>query len=343
MLKAEIVNIILSQSTNTEDLLGRVKISKNEDNETKQEQKEKNDISEKNEDLNDSKKENEHIAQFKVIIDLIIEHIKQLCDESPNCNKVEDLCLKNEIKSQTSLISEDNHLEEFRAELIKNKKIDGIISFLQSILNLYKEELVNYFISKVDIIDLFLNKCILSKCNINSLDSKFPLCSQNSSQDSVFQLIIFILGQIPEENNLYMEIIRKLSKYHNIGFWKNNSLKNWELETSETNKQKYIGLKNLSSTCYMNSILQQIFMIPMLRETILSIKNSKEKTVLFELQLLFSALKVYESQYYDPSSFVLANKLNFYEQMDADEYFGIFIDKIESDIKNLYSNDSENK
>ena len=93
----------------------------------------------------------------------------------------------------------------------------------------------------------------------------------------------------------------------------------------------------------MNSILQQIFMIPMLRETILSIKNAKENTVLFELQLLFSALKVYESQYYDPSSFVIANKLNFYEQMDADEYFGIFIDKIESDIKNLFSNDSENK
>ena len=328
---------------NEENLEKKESESKNEDNETKQEQKEKNDISEKNEDLNDSKKENEHIAQFKVIIDLIIEHIKQLCEESPNCNKLEDLCLKNEIKSQTSLISEDNHLEEFRAELIKNKKIDGIISFLQSILNLYKEELVNYFISKVDIIDLFLNKCILSKCNINSLDSKFPLCSQNSSQDSVFHLIIFILGHIPEENNLYMEIIRKLYKYHNIGFWKNNSLKNWELDTSETNTQKYIGLKNLSSTCYMNSILQQIFMIPMLRETILSIKNSKEKTVLFELQLLFSALKVYESQYYDPSSFVLANKLNFYEQMDADEYFGIFIDKIESDIKNLYPNDSENK
>ena len=311
--------------------------SKNENNEIKQEQKDKK------EDLNDSKKENEHITQFKVIIDLIIEHIKQLCDESPNNNKVEDLCLKNEIKSQTSLISDDNYLEEFRAELIKNKKIDGIISFLQSILNLYKEELVNYFISKVDIIDLFLNKCILSKCNINSLDSKFPLCSRNSSQDSVFHLIIFILGQIHKDNNLYMEIIRKLHKYHKIGFWKNNSIKNWELDTSETNTQKYIGLKNLSSTCYMNSILQQIFMIPMLRETILSIKNSKEKTVLFELQLLFSALKVYESQYYDPSSFVLANKLNFYEQMDADEYFGIFIDKIESDIKNLYSNDSENK
>ena len=128
-----------------------------------------------------------------------------------------------------------------------------------------------------------------------------------------------------------------------MGFWKTSSLKNLELDISDVNHQKYIGLKNLSSTCYMNSILQQIFMIPMLSETILSIKNDNEKSLLFELQLLFSALKVYESQYYDPSSFVLANRLNFYEQMDADEYFGIFIDKIESDIKNLYPKEAENK
>ena len=293
-------------------------------------------------DLNDSNAENKFIAQFKTIIDLIIEHIKQLCDEDIN-NNDNNLTLKNEIKSQTSIYSEDFEFKQKHKELLKNNKIAGIITFLQSILNLHKEELLNYFISKVDIIDLFLNKCIISKCNMNSLESKFPLCSRSSGQDSVFHLIIFLLNNLPKENNLYLDIIRKLSKYHKIGFWKTKSLKNWELEISDINKQKYIGLKNLASTCYMNSILQQIFMIPMLRETILSIKNTKPKTVLFELQLLFSALKVYESQYYDPTSFVIVNKLNFYEQMDADEYFGIFIDKIESDIKNLYSNDSENK
>ena len=293
--------------------------------------------------LNDSNAENKFIAQFKTIIDLIIEHIKQLCDEDINTNNDNNLTLKNEIKSQTSIYSEDFEFKQKHKELLKNNKIAGIITFLQSILNLHKEELLNYFISKVDIIDLFLNKCIISKCNMNSLESKFPLCSRSSGQDSVFHLIIFLLNNLPKENNLYLDIIRKLSKYHKIGFWKTKSLRNWELEISDINKQKYIGLKNLASTCYMNSILQQIFMIPMLRETILSIKNTKPKTVLFELQLLFSALKVYESQYYDPTSFVIVNKLNFYEQMDADEYFGIFIDKVESDIKNLYSNDSENK
>ena len=210
-------------------------------------------------------------------------------------------------------------------------------------MNLYPEELVLYLQSKTDIIELFLNKCILSKCNLNPLESKIPLCNYLSSQDSVFHLIIFILRNISSNENLYYNIIKLLSKYHQIGFWKTNSVRNWELELSEINKQKYIGLKNLASTCYMNSILQQIFMIPMLRETLLSINNPDKKNVLFQLQLLFSALKLYESQYYDPSSFVLANKLNFYEQMDADEYFGMFIDKIENDIKNLYVDEKDNK
>ena len=75
----------------------------------------------------------------------------------------------------------------------------------------------------------------------------------------------------------------------------------------------------------------------MLRETILKINNSSKNNILYELQILFSALKIYEFAYYNPRSFVVANKLNFYEQMDADEFYGNLIDKIENDIKQLYS------
>ena len=75
----------------------------------------------------------------------------------------------------------------------------------------------------------------------------------------------------------------------------------------------------------------------MFRETILKINNTSKTNVLYELQLLFSALKIYELGYYDPRSFVVINNLNFYEQMDADEFYGILIDRIENDIKQLYS------
>ena len=330
------------------------KVEKEEENDKDKEGKKENksddieNIINKDENIND-KKEDKFISQFKILIDLIIEHINHIYEQTINKEDILSTSLnKDKDKNNNSINNlSNNFYSEKQKDLIKNNKIEGIISFLQSILNLSPELLVEYLLSKVDIIDLFLNKCILSKCNLNPLESKQPLCNYTSSQDSVFQLVIFILRNIsPSENkhkNLYFDIINLLSKYHQIGFWKTNSVKNWELETSEINKQKYIGLKNMSSICYMNSILQQIFMIPMLRETLLSIENPDKNNVLYQLQLLFSSLKLYESQYYDPASFVIANKLSFYEQMDADEYFGIFIDKIESDIKNLYMNENKYK
>jgi len=94
----------------------------------------------------------------------------------------------------------------------------------------------------------------------------------------------------------------------------------------------------------MNSILQQFFMIPMLRETILSIGKEDKidlnpNTILYQLQLLFASLKAYDFKYYDPKDFVIVSKLSFYEQMDADEYYGLLIDKLENDISNLYIKD----
>jgi len=140
-----------------------------------------------------------------------------------------------------------------------------------------------------------------------------------------------------------MEIINILDNYHKIGFWKTYNVRNWYIEFEEMFKEKYIGLKNMTSTCYLNSIIQQLYMIPTLRETIIKIDNPYKNNVLYELQLLFSALKIYDNSYYDPRSFVIANNLSFIEQMDADEFYVTLIDKIEKDIKDIYSIKDKNK
>ena len=267
---------------------------------------------------NGKKIESQYNIKSKQIIDIILDYIQKECE-------------KEEIKEED--------LEEKEAKKLKINKEnfkEGILLFLTNLIKLNQKELVQYIINKVNIFDLFINKCLLRKCIEKPLEAKEPFCLTNKSQNPIYQLIVIILKN-SNDDELYNKILDVLNQYHEKGFWKTYNNKNWDLDSKEMQKGKYVGLQNMSSTCYLNSIIQQLYMIPMLRETILKIDNSSKDNILYELQLLFSALKIYEFAYYDPRSFVVANKLNFYEQMDADEFYGTLIDKIENDIKTLYS------
>ena len=253
------------------------------------------------EDAKDTEKESNHIKQSKQIIDIILDYIQNDCDKNEENNN-------------------ENMEENERKVLMKNRENfkEGIILFLTNILNINQKELVKYIVTKVDICDLFINKCSLRKCIEKPLETKEPFCHTNQSQSAVYKLIIILLKNI-DNDDLYLKVVKMLDKYHLFGFWKTYNFKNWELESREMQKGKYVGLKNMTATCYLNSIIQQLYMIPIFRETILKINNTSKNNVLYELQLLFSALKIYEFAYYDPRSFVVINKLNFYEQMDADD------------------------
>ena len=272
------------------------------------------------------------IEQSKIIIDLIFNYIQ---DES---NKDDEM----EKKEKENI--EGSELEK----RLKNKEKfkEGMILFLKNLLLLNTNEFITYIMNKVDICDFFLNKCILRKCVKKPLEAKKPFCLNERSKDAIYELLEDIIKKVNsdlvEKNNLYIKMIEKLDNMNKIGFWKTYHVKNWEIEIESFEskglyKGKYVGLKNMTSTCYLNSIIQQLFMIPMFRETILKIENPYKDNVLYELQLLFAALKIFDFSYYSPKSFVLANKLNFYEQMDADEFYGSLLDKIENDIKKIYS------
>ena len=276
--------------------------------------KEKNDITQNN------------LDQFIKIIDLIINYIQNECDNAGYI-QIFGSCENNDKKEST---------------ISNSSKTEGILQFLKHILNLSPKKLVDYLVNKIDVCDLFLNKCILRKSNKNPLDTQKMICDNEKSKETMFDLIIFILKNLPEKKkDLQGKIWEIIDSKNKLGFWKTNKPSNWKLDPEGVAINKYVGLKNMSATCYMNSIIQQFFMIPLLRETILSIPNPNTDTVLYQLQLLFSALKTYECEYYNPKPFVIKSDLNFYEQMDADEYYGQLIDKIENDIKDLYTKKNE--
>ena len=272
----------------------------------------------------ESDKYPEFISNLKRIVERILDFL------SLEIKKLEQK-KESENEEITEISQKENNkiYESFKGELF---------SFLSNIISLQPNELVSYIINKVDICDFFLNKCNLRKCAKNPLNTPDSFCSGNKSKLSVVRLLTNIIRNSDNENQIkiYNKIIDILDNFNKTGFWKTYNVQNWDIECEEMPKTKYVGLKNMTSTCYLNSIIQQLYMIPTFRETIIKIDNPSKNNILYELQLLFSALKIYENPYYDPKSFVIANNLSFTEQMDAYEFYGILIDKIEKDIKDIY-------
>ena len=73
--------------------------------------------------------------------------------------------------------------------------------------------------------------------------------------------------------------------------------------TTGVRDNPYIGLSNQGATCYMNSMLQTLFMTPDVREHIYSYRydatrhGSKEYCIPYQLQRLFAKLQLAPDTY----------------------------------------------
>lgn len=100
----------------------------------------------------------------------------------------------------------------------------------------------------------------------------------------------------------------------------------------------YAGLRNLSNTCYLNSLLTQLYMNANFRQFILSVNTedpSDTQELLFHTQNVFGFLQESYRRYVDPIAFVSAIKtyddtmIDIYNQMDVDEFYNLLFDRWE--------------
>ncbi|XP_037111888.1 ubiquitin carboxyl-terminal hydrolase 38 isoform X1 [Syngnathus acus] len=111
---------------------------------------------------------------------------------------------------------------------------------------------------------------------------------------------------------------------------------------SETGKT---GLVNLGNTCFMNSILQTLFMATDFRRHVLSLRLNGCSTLMKKLQMLFAFLAHTQRAAYAPRNFLEVSRppwFNAGSQQDCSEYLRFLLDRLHEEEKTIQVLESNN-
>ena len=279
----------------------------------------------------------------KNIIFTIFKDVLKILFKKDEISK-DDNSLFNIFKSIIDLVN--NNKIELREFLLTNylEILSLIIAKLKEIDN---KSLLEYDFN--DFITLLINKFLIT--TKNNLNNNYPKYNDREYISTLFELINTIISLDPNKylftffNN---EDIKNLKSKH-LSNLPDQTL-NYDPKIGSKSYNNYLGLKNLSSLCYMNSVLQQLYMIPIFQKSLMNLKikdidyKSKETEdldeLLFQLIKMFYYLTYSDKKYYNPKSFVHSfkdyegNPTNPNVQCDAQEFLTRFIEKIEEQIKN---------
>jgi len=145
---------------------------------------------------------------------------------------------------------------------------------------------------------------------VPALDDKdrWPLCRTPESRQAAFD----VLGALAQSSAADRLIIVELLKVFNEDVPQSVSA-DWNYEPNFAKKADcgFVGLKNQGCTCYMNALLQQLYMVPTLREGVQNAKVTEdqsevslEELVGRRIKIVYSNEKEYEANVvnYEPDS-----------------------------------------
>ena len=276
----------------------------------------------------------------------IFEIIVQFLGNLDNDNSIKNEIMEKKINKDMSLY--DLCLNKFFSkELEKIYKKNEKSKRLEKIMEKDKE---NKFISLEKINEIKNDKRNEIKTEENIYKELILYCtlylkSKNGNRIDNLNKIFSKLKEIKEKED--KENNSSKSEENNSS---NKKIKSKYLKKKRIKKKsEYSGLRNLGSLCFLNSVIQQLYMIPQFRYSILDADDNKEPiksefleddNILHQLQKLFIYLSFTSFGEVIPKDLILAIK-GFDGQpippnmmQDSCEFYNNFCDIIEESLKN---------
>ena len=210
-----------------------------------------------------------------------------------------------------------------------------------------------------EIVDFFFHQCLLATPeeanrfmqqyrNSDNSANIPPRCKLSATRKKVLTVLEFIATQ--DANPAVFSYVASLVHRY---IDKVDLSNDWAVVPPHDGKvNAVLGLHNLGATCYMNSIIQQLYHIKAFRNSILSMpefprNNTGEGTpqaiewsTLFELQLLFARLNETASSFAETRGFARTVKINgelirTCNQMDANEFYNSLFASLETSLSHV--------
>lgn len=203
-------------------------------------------------------------------------------------------------------------------------------------------DILTSFMSNTKITDIPEKKelyNVLTVALFGELDSSSPKpnfdtcsCKYEFSRKSTLHL----LEALVKLQGNTSEFIKHLVQLHIYSKWRTKKASDWLITPEKVNKPntEFVGFINLGATCYVNSILQQLYMIPEFRYSLLMAESKgNEENVLSKLQEVFGVL--HEKRYwrFKPKSFCDFMKIDAAAQKDSAEFLINLLDSLQEYLK----------